>query len=110
MSDHDVLLEHLAAQQWHRMTRSSTPYADLNEHDQRACRALVSPVLADVSDLVAGPVVRATALAAADQAALARARAETVAPLAEHVAAIVDAALTAVSTLLADYPPATPEA
>lgn len=35
------------------MTRGITPYAALNEHDQRACRALVEPVLQDVIALAA---------------------------------------------------------
>lgn len=42
------LLEHLAAQQWARMTRSSAPYAGLTEDDKRACRVLVGPVLDDI--------------------------------------------------------------
>lgn len=101
MTDHDHIVEELAARQWQRMTRSTTTYAELNEHDQQACRALVTPVLHDLADLLTGPVIRATAVAAADRAAIARAEAMVVGPLADHVTAIVDGALTATSALLA---------
>ncbi|UUW88380.1 hypothetical protein [Pimelobacter simplex] len=43
------LLEHLAERQWRRMTRSSTPWDDLNESDRRACRAIVKPILDDIA-------------------------------------------------------------
>ena len=44
------LLEHLAERQWHRMTRSTTAWDDLNEGDRRACRALVRPILDDIAE------------------------------------------------------------
>lgn len=50
---YDDLVEQLAARCWSRMTRTTTPYAELNEHDQRACRALVEPVVRDLLDLAA---------------------------------------------------------
>lgn len=49
MNDAD-LIEALAERQWKRMTRSSVPYAELNEGDKRACRALVTPVLSDLRE------------------------------------------------------------
>ncbi|KAB2806979.1 hypothetical protein F9L07_28515 [Pimelobacter simplex] len=42
------LLEHLAEQQWRRMTRSGVPWDQLNESDRRACRAIVKPILDDL--------------------------------------------------------------
>lgn len=44
----EQLIERLAERQWRRMTRTTTPYASLNENDKRACRALVVPILDDV--------------------------------------------------------------
>lgn len=49
------LVEALAERQWRRMTRSSVPYADLNDGDKRACRAIVAPILADIRELKETP-------------------------------------------------------
>lgn len=45
------IIDDLAELQWKRMTRTSTPYADLTPSDRAACRAIVAPVLADLQRL-----------------------------------------------------------
>lgn len=49
--DYADVVEQLAERQWRRMTRTTTAYAALNPDDQRAVRAQVEPILADLLDL-----------------------------------------------------------
>lgn len=56
------LIDILSERQWNRMTRSGVTWADLTEHDRRASRAIVAPILADLRAESQTPWMIASAL------------------------------------------------